>query len=649
MASVKRARTGDAAESSRMTKDTRRFRTLQWNVFEDGLTDAPGSVGFSPEFDRRFNALLAELSKDDACGQFYGFGLTRDFSQLPPVTAINSSAAFLGLIDVLYNSVYHTLGGETRLGSPSPGKELGNCLRSLFLKTTLADPTRPPSKDNPWQLTDFEHELEKMAGRPDSRSADLDSWAGQVSGIRDSVFRPECGELVWQRSTLEGMWKRHNNCFRDKVNVDLAVFLRPHHGADNALAMALHSFCPRREADREGSPLSSIADAILDENGDIMKLRTRTFQSAMWWILHRLCSRSMDSVAAAQALATFAGLEGSSGVPTDADGRTALVFAPLLKEVRRWFEQAALQVRHGVVCKHLAEMQPDIVTLIEYNGPWRKMPLPAARNYSIVSGLGQASILFDGDVFEHLTDVDGVTVPVAARSDKERGVGDDPYAPKSSCMLLLKHKSTSTLVLAGAFHLESSPPSDSKKVLQRRAQVKAFLAEVSLAAESLASAGHRCLFVFGGDFNALREEFVHGTGDAFFASPGVQSVIPKLAQPKVAVDAPEPSFARLAEDGSLRLFCKGVDGGELFEASRAADGADGEVLCTRAGKSMVIDFLFVGSTGFAGVDTSPVRLVSPEEARLAADAEYGIHSTVMQFGSDHLPVACDVHIPESLR
>ena len=34
------------------------LRVLHWNVFEDGLTDAPGSLSFSPEFSAQFSALL---------------------------------------------------------------------------------------------------------------------------------------------------------------------------------------------------------------------------------------------------------------------------------------------------------------------------------------------------------------------------------------------------------------------------------------------------------------------------------------------------------------------------------------------------------------------------------------------------------------
>ena len=117
--------------------------------------------------------------------------------------------------------------------------------------------------NNPWRTTDLELELEKSAGSQGNRNPELTAWAERVTETAGAVFCAERGELVWDRPTLKGMWKRHNNCFRDKVNVDLAAFLRPHPEAesDAALAMALRNFILIRGAGRDNaSPLASIAD-----------------------------------------------------------------------------------------------------------------------------------------------------------------------------------------------------------------------------------------------------------------------------------------------------------------------------------------------------------------------------------------------------
>ena len=98
---------------------------------------------------------------------------------------------------------------------------------------------------------------------------------------------------------------------------------------------------------------------------------------------------------------------------------------------------------------------------------------------------------------------------------------------------------------------------------------------------------------------------------------------------------------RIGDSGGLTLACEGADGGELWEASHNPATA-GEVQCTRAGKAMLIDFVFAGSFGGGGqLKTAPHPIASAEETAEAANEEYGIHSAVLRFGSDHLPVAAD--------
>ena len=92
------------------------------------------------------------------------------------------------------------------------------------------------------------------------------------------------------------------------------------------------------------------------------------------------------------------------------------------------------------------------------------------------------------------------------------------------------------------------------------------------------------------------------------------------------------------------------DGGYVTEASILGDGRG----CTRAGKAMVIDYIFVGSLhrqtdpadsgavevveSTRGVKTMAVRVVSAKQAASASDPKCGIKFAVQEFGSDHLPV-----------
>ena len=263
-------------------------------------------------------------------------------------------------------------------------------------------------------------------------------------------------------------------------------------------------------------------------------------------------------------------------------------------------------------------------------------------------------------------DSDRLVIPGVVRSLKEQGLGESLVRPKSSCLLMLRQRcrggsevkavqSAGALVLVCAVHLESAQPSDTRKVLLRRNQVRAILSEVSGLAKALRAAGvPPCTIAIGGDFNAIREEFLHGNSEEFFACPGTQLVRPAFRPPVAPVAAHEmgTAIAVLDAAGPLRLLCDGVDGGELVEATfNSAEqpgqaSAPARIACTRAGMSMVIDFVFCGVIGGAGTSASvtPHVFVSDEEAAQAADEGYGVRAAVLRWGSDHLPVACDVEL-----
>ena len=174
------------------------------------------------------------------------------------------------------------------------------------------------------------------------------------------------------------------------------------------------------------------------------------------------------------------------------------------------------------------------------------------------------------------------------------------------------------------------------------------LEEISEQAQALAAAGQRCVVVVGGDLNAVREEFVLGNAPPFFDHAAVQAVRPKLELPPVAADIsppPRPAVARVAaEDGTLRFLCPGVDGGELREGSSSTRDGYGAAACTRAGYTMWIDFVMVGAVGAPALraTATPHAVATAAESAACADSGDGVYQAVTRFGSDHLPVSCDI-------
>ena len=638
---------------------------VQMNVFEDGLTDTPAAIGFSQEFGGKLAALLAVLSDDGVGRKYLGFKSARDLSVLPAVTPIDTPARFLGHLNQAYEIIYHPLGGEAFLDAGGPGDErntgkeptLGNALRTLYFCAEQDEAGR-------WTTPEFETQLGKaMAGASDAGAARAMEEGARA--LRADAFDATCGTLSWSRAASARIWKRENNVWRDKwlgATSGLPVFLRPTDTPEQATALA--GFCRHGEESVEsGGGMQSLLHVQLDADGAPLRITTLTLRSGVTFLLRQLCDFSLRNEAAATALCAFTG---AAEAPGTAEARAAAVSELVMAEVAKWRAAASVECRATMVWRTLAQTSASVVMAEEFNAPWRYLPLPdpdvvsgrrfvSARALDTPRGRGEATVLFDANEYEP-ADLPGLEVPGYVRSVQEQGGGEaaSAYLPKSSCMVLLRRRSPApksggddgcTLLLAVAVHLESAPPSDGKKVRTRRAQLRAVLGEISLAGRALAAAGMRCAVALGGDFNALKEEFVFGNGEAFFASPGAAAVHPALRRPVDGQTLSEAEMgselARIGDSGGLTLACEGADGGELWEASHNPATA-GEVQCTRAGKAMLIDFVFAGSFGGGGqLKTAPHPIASAEETAEAANEEYGIHSAVLRFGSDHLPVAAD--------
>ena len=649
---------------------------MHWNVFEDGLADTPSALSFPPEFTARLDTLLAVLCRDGHGIPLVGFSTTRDFSQLPEVRPLDSSAAFFGCIDVLYNAVYHPLGGSLRLGTAAPGAppDLGNTLRTLFLRAAIREPREAPSSSNPWSTPLHKAELEKAA----ARLADAPAAAAlraDIGSLTDGVLDARHGLLSWDAAThAMRLWKRQANVWRDKWERHLRLFLRPPASMDDAARAALRLFCRVVEAPAqgagggggggvddcggEGGGLSSLIEARLDGEGNLVRLRTYTLQSAVRWLLERLLAHSSSNASAAEAVRRFLG--GRPSQPADA---ASLVFSELAVEIEAWADAVSLTRRHKSFCETVGSCRPSIVSLVEYDAEWRRLPLPTAdgRSYVRLGGKGDASLLYDANEFDVLADDFLVGFPKFVRSEFERGAGLSTVAPKSSCLAVLQQREHGGVpgvkLVVASVHLTSGKPSDGRKVAARAAELRALLAELSLInrrrhydEEYDPGIG----IIVAGDFNCLRDEMVLGNTDLFFASPDVRATLPPLARraPDAAPVVPPPppkngpgGSADRDDAGNLRLRTS-LD--PRMTLREAAPGV-GAPAPTRAGTNQTIDYVLVGGAGGWARNsyrkihfpTQPVALCTSREAAHAAELDGGLRFAILRWGSDHLPIACE--------
>ena len=635
------------------------------------------------------------------------------------------------------------------------GVPIGGTLRSLFLQSSLAHPAAPPSPSNPWKVDDFDEQLERLERLAAHPSAE--KRAADLRAIRDSTFDPLSGTLSWTARVARRVWKRETLTYQKWMGITgagepstrgLRIFIAPPSGISAAAAAALSRLC---WVGPGGQAIRALVEVELSSvDGSLTRLRTPTFQSAVRWLLAELVAHARGNRTLRSAVSAFvgrptgeeaaahshrpaaddeactadeAGDEAGVGTAWAGGGAAACgsredvmvgsmvedIFSALMDEMRAWSEVAALKHRHATVCRHIAAVAPEVVTLVEFDDVWRAMPWQriAGRSYALVHGRGTASVLYDAEAFER-AQLATVDVPSMIRLATERGeqpaAGGADVPPKNSCVALLRRLADGLLVLVISVHLESGPPSDSRKVELRAAQVHSLLAECTHLAGALAAAGYRAALVVGGDFNALREEFVHGNTAAFFDAPAVGAVRPPLKRaPRDArlALAPEPPIASLGPSGELRLHCAACDGGYLVEASgkpprpnsapggpskgveapgrssvgssEGGHGAEamgdvagevmadvagevtsdvaGEVMgdvaggpCTRAGSSMTIDFVLLGSVGGALSSARLYHAVPEAEAAASAHPADGIRHAVTHWGSDHLPVAADAEL-----
>jgi hypothetical protein len=257
--------------------------------------------------------------------------------------------------------------------------------------------------------------------------------------------------------------------------------------------------------------------------------------AALHWLLGQLCARAAGAapVAAGVAVAAFcracaaeaAAADGGAPAPAavppppppppppPADGAAlspeqraslvaawvAPVYSHLCRHIDQWTDAAALPARRAAVGRIVGRARPHLLLMVEHNEGWRAGPLPlaAGRSFVAAQGRGMATIVYDGATFEPASssDLRGVTLPPFIRSLREQGEGDEGAAPKSSCVVPLRRRDDSALLLAAVLHLESGAPSDSAKVRFRAAQLRASLSELQVCASAAPPLHLRCTSV----------------------------------------------------------------------------------------------------------------------------------------------------------
>eukprot|EP00037_Helgoeca_nana_P028429 m.334402 g.334402 ORF g.334402 m.334402 type:complete len:626 (-) comp27755_c0_seq1:83-1960(-) len=582
--------------------------------------------------------------------------------------------------------------GEVTLGTadtrPDPGHPIGNALRTLFLRSSVDLGTMV------YTAPLFDSELDRLRARGGADNADDTSLRGtpsEMSGrvatagsthdtvtlidrlqnVKAAVF-DGTGVLTWRGEHVAEFWKRNDNVLRQKWQSRTdgpAVFADP--TTDARAAAALAEFCTTVDSIADGpATMGTMLELEFDGTGVLTAMRTRTLQSSLLFLLDRMCATSQQhtpATATAAAIADFLGLVHPSALPDGSAALARLIYARIEVEMQRWSEMTVLARRHETVWRVIRQYRPAIATLVEFCPEWRRLSLPHGRpRYASCRhdrgtasaehwpaelpqrGKGQATVIFDADVFEPMASdtLPGVHIPSYVRSMAAQGAGGEcTIAPKSSCVVLLRRRAkdhATSLYLVAAVHLDSAPATNIAKVRTRRRQVRALLAEISTAVTSLASAGHCGVVLVGGDFNGERAEFVYGAGLPH------DELVPAFASFAGGQGCPAPTDPSRGEpengdgDGArLWLKCDGVDDGHLHEVAPQSS-----TTCTRAGTAVVIDFAFAGTFGFRQADAPcdvgvPHPTTTRDEVDRGSDPVDGTFTSILQFGSDHFPVAFD--------
>jgi len=346
-----------------------------------------------------------------------------------------------------------------------------------------------------------------------------------------------------------------------------------------------------------------------DELG-IKTLQTGTLQKSVLWLLEKVVEHALtgNDQAARVAVATFLGFEVTGQSSKEV---VAGIYEKLAAAMSEWTKSADLKGRTARVAAQISKVDPDIMSLIEYDDNWRQMQTQKGDFGDLMAKYSSAAPSFrklNAQVFfkkgAGITDITG-EIP-AKQQDLLKGMKNDKDGPKSISVAVLQHDGRKILV--AAIHLESGPKKTSKrtKALQK---VNAFVG--SFTEEEVDGV------IVAGDFNGERQEFV---ANEVATQCGASSSRPAITDKEATICGVKEARWSLKEVSS---------------------SPEAPVLCTRAeGNCNVIDYIVASAWG------STPEVLFDEEGVRDFKGVAGKMNAVKTVGSDHLPVAATISFAE---
>jgi hypothetical protein len=154
---------------------------------------------------------------------------------------------------------------------------------------------------------------------------------------------------------------------------------------------------------------------------------------------------------------------GASSISTAAE-RAKRLFPIVMDEVEQFASAVALERRHAAFQRTFDRVRPHVMTVVEFDQQWRRLPLPSDFEGVFAGNGTNAAVLFGTRHFERAAKEEAL---VAAG----RGILGEGK-PKSSCVAVLRRKVDGILLLVVAIHLESGDPVNTRAVKKRHIAVQ---------------------------------------------------------------------------------------------------------------------------------------------------------------------------------
>ena len=195
--------------------------------------------------------------------------------------------------------------------------------------------------------------------------------------MRDASYDPVQGTLTWEGSALENIGWSAGTMLSDWI-ANLGPYMRERQrNQEEARGLARLIYVGPDCCDGE---MKALIEVQADNDGQMQRVRSFTLQTSLQWLLVKLCEHAasdpqVDSSAAVAAISKFAGIDGSA-VPVEAAARASLLFEPLMQKLEKFMGYVDLNKRHAAFCSVVQSTAPAILTAVEFDRQWQKLPLP---------------------------------------------------------------------------------------------------------------------------------------------------------------------------------------------------------------------------------------------------------------------------------